>query len=62
MALPLPELFGLLALQGLAALLLLKLIASEAEQHDIREKLQQIIVTVAAVSPGIEDRFGLLPK
>ena len=34
---------------------------SEAEQHDFREKLQQIIVNVAAVSPGIEERFGLLP-
>ncbi len=36
MALPLPELFGLLALQGLAALLLLKLIASEARKTETR--------------------------
>jgi len=34
---------------------------SRAGQHDMRAKLQQIIVNVAAVGPGTGDRFGLLP-
>lgn len=35
---------------------------SPEEQQELRQKLQQIIVNIAAVGPGMGDRFGLLPQ
>ncbi len=34
---------------------------SEAEQHDLVIKLQQLVVNLSSVGPGTGDRFGLLP-
>ena len=34
---------------------------SEAEQHDLVIKLQQLIANLSSIGPGTGDRFGLLP-